>query len=248
MKRIYNWKPSLPDARDFQYHLLVKPLPTVPVSIDPLTAFIAAYDQGQLGSCTGNGNARVFAHRYYIETKVLDMFARLFAYYNGRLLEDNTGVDSGAQVRDVMKGMAKYGMPLEKDWPYIISKFAVTPPKNVYAIAKKELALRYMSVKVDLNTIKQSLAQGNPLVFGFTVFNSFESNEVAQSGVMPMPKKGEKRLDGHCVVMDGYSDAKQILWCENSWGTGWGQQGRFTMPYAFLNYCSDFWNLTKVAA
>ena len=223
-------------------------MPTVPVSIDPLTAFIAAYDQGQLGSCTGNGNARLFAHRYYIETKVLDMFSRLFIYLCERVEEGTVSTDSGAQVRDGLKAMATYGVPLEKLWPYIISKFAVKPPTAVYAAAKKELALRYMSVKVDLNAIKQSLAQGNPLVFGFTVFNSFESNAVAQSGLMPMPAKGEKRLGGHCVVMDGYDDAKQILWCENSWGTGWGQQGRFTMPYAFLNYCSDFWNLTKVAA
>ena len=145
MKRIYNWKPSLPDARDFQYHLLVKPV-VLPPLVDPLTAFIAAYDQGQLGSCTGNGNARLFAHRYYIETKVLDMFSRLFIYLCERVEEGTVSTDSGAQVRDGLKAMATYGVPLEKLWTYIISKFAVKPPTAVYAAAKKELALRYMKI------------------------------------------------------------------------------------------------------
>ena len=248
-KRIYNWRPSLPDARDFQYHLSKDFIANLklPGSVNPLTQFIAAYDQGRLGSCTGNSSARLFAHRYFVETKILLMFARLFIYYCARAEEGTVKTDSGAEVRDIMKAGATFGIPLEKVWPYIISKFAVKPSAKVYALAKKDLMLQYQSVKIDLNIIKQSLAQGNPCVGGFTVFSSMESNEVAQSGIMPMPKKGEKKLGGHSVVWDGYDDAKQILWCENSWGTSWGQQGRFTMPYAFLNYCSDFWNLTKVA-
>jgi C1A family cysteine protease len=35
----------------------------------------------------------------------------------------------------------------------------------------------------------------------------------------------------------------------NSWGTGWGQQGHFTMPYAYLterSLSSDFWTIRVV--
>jgi C1A family cysteine protease len=42
----------------------------------------------------------------------------------------------------------------------------------------------------------------------------------------------------------GYDDTQQKFICRNSWGSGWGQKGYFTMPYAYLtqrSLASDFW-------
>jgi hypothetical protein len=39
---------------------------------------------------------------------------------------------------------------------------------------------------------KGCLAQGYPFVFGFSVYESFESQEVAKTGKVNMPKKNEK--------------------------------------------------------
>ena len=244
MKRIYNWKPSLPDGRDYKFYSSN----LVPSFVAALTAFIKAYDQGQLGSCTGNGNGRIWAYRYFTETSNLIMPARLFIYYGERFIEGTLATDAGAQVRDGLKAMARWGVPPESLWPYMVKKFAVKPSAKAYAAALKDVALAYKSVPMDLTQIKAALALGNPVVFGFTVFNSFESQEVAQSGIMPLPKKGEKKLGGHCVVWDGYDDETQMLSCANSWGESWGQKGWFKMPYAYLPYCSDPWILTKVAA
>ena len=245
-KRVYNWKPSLPDARDvkFGFDRLIK----IPDKVAPLTQCISAYDQGALGACTGNGVGRVWAYRYFKETGKLTMPARLFIYYGERVIEGTVKTDSGAQVRDGLKATAKWGVPPEKLWPYNINKFAVKPSAAAYKAALKEVALQYANVAVDLLAIKTAIAAGNPLVFGFTVFASFESQEVASSGIMPMPKKGEKVLGGHCVVVDEYDDSKQMLGCANSWGTQWGQQGRFQMPYRYLQYSADYWSLNKVAA
>jgi hypothetical protein len=44
------------------------------------------------------------------------------------------------------------------------------------------------------------LAEGYPFVLGFTVYESFESDTVAQTGIVPMPRSGEQVLGGHCVV------------------------------------------------
>lgn len=38
------------------------------------------------------------------------------------------------------------------------------------------------------------------LVFGFTVYQSFESDQVAQTSHAPMPQPGEQVIGGHAVL------------------------------------------------
>ena len=86
-------------------------------------------------------------------------------------------------------------------------------------------------------------------MFGFTVYESFESQQVAQTGVMTMPAPKEKVVGGHAVLAVGYDDASQRFIIRNSWGPGWGQKGYFTMPYAYItesNLADDFWTIRLV--
>ena len=53
------------------------------------------------------------------------------------------------------------------------------------------------------------LADGCPIVFGFSVYESFESADVAHTGVVPLPPRGETLVGGHAVVAVGYDDAQQ---------------------------------------
>jgi len=101
-----------------------------------------------------------------------------------------------------------------------------------------------------LNQMKGCLASGYPFVFGFTVYESFESQHVVTTGVVSMPAAGEKVLGGHAVVAVGYDDTTQRFIVRNSWGPGWGKGGYFTMPYAYLtdsNLSDDFWTVRLVA-
>ena len=67
---------------------------------------------------------------------------------------------------------------------------------------------------------------------------------------MPMPDLAVEQCEGgHCVAIVGYSDQNKWVIVRNSWGTGWGKNGYFFMPYEFLlnaNECSDFWVIQKV--
>src|SRR2546429_483816 len=69
-----------------------------------------------------------------------------------------------------------------------------------------------------LNQLKGCLAAGYPFVFGFTVYESFESQQVTNTGHAPMPATSEQVLGGHAVLCVGYEDAHQWFICRNSWG------------------------------
>jgi C1A family cysteine protease len=83
-------------------------------------------------------------------------------------------------------------------------------------------------------------------VFGFSVYESFESATVAKSGVLNMPKPGERQVGGHAVCAVGYDDAAKRVLVRNSWGPAWGKKGYFTMPYDYVanrNLSDDFWTV-----
>ena len=90
---------------------------------------------------------------------------------------------------------------------------------------------------------------GNPFVFGFTVYQNFESSTVAQTGVLNMPGKKESVVGGHAVMAAGYDDKKKAFIVRNSWGSTWGQKGYFYMPYDYLtstDLADDFWTISQV--
>jgi len=99
--------------------------------------------------------------------------------------------------------------------------------------------------------MKGCLASGYPFVFGFTVYDSFESTTVAQTGHAPMPQPGEKVAGGHAVAAVGYDDKNQWFIVRNSWGASWGLKGYFTLPYQYLlaaDLSDDFWTIRIVEA
>jgi C1A family cysteine protease len=97
--------------------------------------------------------------------------------------------------------------------------------------------------------MKGCLADGFPFVFGFTVYESFESAEVARTGMLQMPKPREGVAGGHAVLAVGYDDKTERFVVRNSWGSSWGKRGYFTMPYSYLltgNLSDDFWTIRLV--
>jgi C1A family cysteine protease len=247
----YGWVPDLPDNRDHLYATPPEVLLRLPPSIDLRPQCPPVYNQGQLGSCTANaiGGAVEFD---LIKEKQKRVFipSRLFLYYNERAIEGTVNADSGAQIRDGIKSVASQGDCPENLWPYDITKFAVKPTQQCYQQALKYKAVQYQRLTQDLNQLKGCLASGYPFVLGFTVYASFESQQVAQTGHANMPLAGEQVIGGHAVVAVGYDDSQQWFILRNSWGDGWGMKGYFTLPYTYLidqNLSSDFWTIRVVS-
>lgn len=248
VKRSYGYIKDSMDSRDLRKVFNVFTHENTK-SIDLRNQCPSVYDQGALGSCTANAIAGAYEFDMMKEQeKNIFVPSRLFIYYNERKMEGNVSSDAGAEIRDGIKSVNKQGVCDEKEWPYDISKFTNEPPQKLYDEAKHHLAVKYERVEQDLKHMKECLIQGFPFVFGFTVYESFESQEVANTGNMPMPKKGEEVLGGHAVMAVGYDDTKNVMIVRNSWEATWGDKGYFYMPYDFIKSedCSDFWCIQTV--
>jgi C1A family cysteine protease len=249
MPHRYGWRPDKPDRRDRR---LVRRLNVaLPPYVDLTPLMPPVYDQGELGSCTGNAIAGAIEYARKKQGLADFVPSRLFIYYNERDIEGTVSSDAGAEIRDGVKSVVSLGACGETDWPYDISQFTAKPSDQCYAAAKTDLVTRYARVDQTLDGLRDCLAAGFPVVFGFTVYESFESGAVASSGIVPMPGTDESVLGGHAVVMVGYDDDRQTFIVRNSWGPGWGRAGYFLMPYAYPtggDLASDFWQIDAVTA
>jgi C1A family cysteine protease len=245
----YGWIPDLPDHRDQMYSAPVAALQALPPKADLTPRCPPVYDQGQLGSCTANAIAAAIEFNRLKQNLPDFIPSRLFIYYNERAIEGTVASDSGAQIRDGIKSVAQQGACTETMWPYDITKFRTKPPQKCYAAAAKDKIVLYQRLVPTLNQLRGCLASGYPFVFGFTVYDSFESAEVAKTGHASLPAPGEKVLGGHAVMGVGFDDGKQWFIVRNSWGPKWGMKGYFTLPYSYLTdqqLADDFWTIRTV--
>src|SRR5579859_5171972 len=258
----YGWRPDLPDSRDRIFNLeeKVEVTAALPPRADLSPNMPGIYDQGQLGSCTGNGIARVLEYGAIKQGEAPVTPSRLFLYYNERVIEGTVSQDSGAQIRDGIKVVVHQGVPPESDWPYDIGQFAVKPSAQAYADATRHEALVYKRILLTGpgDPVRTALASGSPVVFGFSVPAYFEpggGNWDPTRDPLPVPGPSDKIIGGHCVVLSGYDDTRTrfpspAFQVENSWGTGWGMAGRFWMDAAWFaphaGLASDLWVITKV--
>lgn len=225
----YAWRPDIADHRDRYAALPEKALPKT-VSKIGATGKKAnrIEDQGNLGSCTGNASTSALEIVLGLKTQL----SRLMAYYNAREIDGSINEDSGAYIRDAVKGLMKVGVSSEDVWPYIIRKFQMKPSAEAYVQAAElvERLQGYEYARVtSLAQMKAALAQRLPVIFGFVVTEGFE--DLPKSGFLGLPSDYDHVLGGHAVTAVGYSDKAKVpyIWVRNSYGSDWGLGGYFKM-------------------
>jgi C1A family cysteine protease len=243
----YGWVPDLPDHRDFLYSGIRPALAALPSSVDLRPTCPPVGNQGKLGSCSAN--ALVGALEFLEQKDKIPMvdLSRLFIYYNERVVENSVNCDSGARIRNGIKTLAKQGVCEEQKWAYVISRFRLKPTSECYKEAIHHQITSYHRI-ITIDEMRTCLAEGFPFVFGISVYESFESKQVAKSGVVPMPQPGEQHKGGHAVMAVGYSDSEKMFLARNSWGSSWGMEGYFKVPYDYLadrNLSDDFWTIRR---
>lgn len=245
----YGWKPDIPDQRDIYASFPPNKFKTLEkIDFRNSNLLPGIYNQGNLGSCVSN--ALIAAFQYDQKKQKMEDFlpSRQFVYYNQRVIEGTVNYDSGSTIRDGIKVLNRLGVCPENDYPYNVEFFTDRPNEKSYKDAQNHKAIQYRKIRPTIKDIMLSLSAGIPVIFGFTVYESFEKPDVARTGIMQTPKNYEKILGGHCVLAVGYDSSRQYLLVRNSWGEEWGQKGYFWMPFSFINArnCGDFWIIQKV--
>lgn len=250
--KVFNHKRQPKDDRDYKFstHVALKKtnaaLPPVnDLRVTSPKLIPAILDQGNLGSCTANACSN--ALRYLLRKQKIREWqpSRLYMYWFSRFLEGTTNEDSGAYLRDVMTAIHTFGVCDETLLPYNVNRYKLRPSNSCVRNATPHIRnFKYLAVDPTLSAIRQCINLGFPIVFGMDVYESFETEAVATTGVVPMPNESiEEYLGGHAVTIYGYNDTKKQFIVMNSWGQSWGDKGFFYLPYDYLKYMFDLWTM-----
>ena len=263
------WMPDLPDFRDrtlthnkvhsalsyAKSSLVAKAPPVLPPKVDNREHCSPIEDQLSLGSCTAQ--AVVGMMEYLMKRSGIAHVnaSRLFLYKVTRKLLGWEG-DTGAYIRSTIQAAATFGMPPEKHWPYIISRYEDEPEAFHYSYAANFKSLNYArldevgsTAEETLKRIKQTLYSGFSIAFGFSVFSS-----MSMAADIPYPTPQDSLEGGHAVLAVGFDDEHEVdgvvvpsLIIRNSWGTAWGEGGYGYLPYRYVTdeLADDFWAIFK---
>ena len=246
MRKGFGWIPDQPDEKDV-YLKLSKPKDFTRVYDIRWSGYMPPVrDQGNVGSCTGYGVA-TGAWSGMLSDKTFTMPAfhpsELFIYYNGRKDKSH---DTGASIRDVVKGTINYGVSPLSAWLNKPGNVLKRPTDDAYRQALKFKTIRYARIRQKREDICNVLASGYPVIFGHLCYTNFFS--VKKDGIVPMPKG---RIEGgHCEVICGYNLDKGWLLVQNSWGTSRGDRGYEYFPFEYImdkELCMDLWTIYKVS-
>ncbi len=263
MNRVLNWIPDRPDHRDLRYMPIKNQklgALAIPDMIDLRAEMPSVVDQGDIGSCTANAIAGALGYLELQQIKekkgpeqfgsgIFDPFSRLFIYWNERAIEGSTDQDAGAQIRDGIKSLHKWGACAENNWAYCEEHLFTSPDHIAYGEAFNHKINSYLRVdNTDLDQMKHALSSGFPIVIGITVYSSFMNRHTAKTGKVPMPSYSDSVEGGHALLCVGYNDATKVFIVRNSWGDSWGDKGYCYIPFDYLtngDLADDFWVIKR---
>lgn len=248
---IYNLKRSLPDPRD---RVMIPTPVTLPDSF-ALGVSVPVKNQGQQGSCTGNGDSSMAEALALINGESYMERSRAYIYARERIAEGDLDQDAGAAPRDGMDAMLHYGIPSESAMPYSDHVFNVAPSTQADADAASHKITGYTQV-IGSYGVRYATMFRRPTGIALAVYESFE--HVGKDGLIPIPDpNNERMLGGHWIfgnanggTYQGYQKDSSVpgggfVVIQNSWGVGpWGDGGFAYLPYALLDnphYVMECW-------
>ncbi len=232
----YDYLTPSADAEKYKASSTIKSI-TLPPKVDLRAFMTAVEDQKSLSSCTANAVAGAYEYliKKFLAKKAFDV-SRLFIYYNARLRAGYEIEDSGSHIQYAVDSLMKIGACKEETWAYDLKSVNKKPHEEAYVAAADFKIERKKFVPIKLETWKQVLAEGYPIVFGTALFSSFDTC-TKNKGIVSMPspaETGRKAHGLHAMLCVGYSEVDKMFIVRNSWGDKWGDKGYCYMPYEYL--------------
>ena len=213
---------SLPDLRDY-------------VATTQKTAFPEDFElgvmpevksQGSVGSCVAHALSILTE---YFNEKETGKFTKMSTgyIYGNRTLSAYKG--EGMITRDAIKTLSKYGNVSYEKFPNNIEVPDAIEEYEKVADSLESVGTPYrIQSYFRLNTdedIKAHLMDGNLVVFAMYWYDDIKIVD----GVMVTDQVKTSKTGGHCMVIYGWNERGWLV--QNSWGSDWGDGGRFVLPY-----------------
>lgn len=259
---VYGLLPTTPEeyasipvySRDeFQSKYALNALKTAAPAVLTL-ATPAVRDQGQIGSCTGFCGTEAYEILWYYKNGAFPpLLSPAFLYYEERvnILKQKIGSDNGANMVNIDQALTKYGITTEALYAYPSSDkstaYKTAPSATAISTALGYKIGSYTLINTgDTAAVKNCLRNNIPVMMGLNVYDNtrtyayFEGLNNSSYTYNPLNANGKlvnglTLMGGHATPIVGYDDTKQAFLVQNSWGTSWGKQGFYYMPYSVFS-------------
>ena len=205
----------------------------LPSSVDLRSDFSEIQSQGTQGACTAFSLVSVIEYFLSKTLKKKTNLSEAFAYYNARVLRNETNIDGGATFTDIIQSIRDKGVCIEELCQYNPNVYNEEPSDEAYLDAESRKITEAKNVCINVNDVKSALAQGFPVVISVRAFDSYLSN---RNGVLRIPteKELEDTENNHAMVICGYIDKEGFFIVRNSWGKNFGDKGYCYLPYEYF--------------
>lgn len=193
------------DSRNLSY---LHPATGVAIVARTWARNIGILDQGSVGSCTGNAETGALGTSPLYEV----------------LSAGHPALDETLALR-----LYSEAETLDGDGPYPPQDNGSSGQSVCQAAKTDGLISGYTWCQDEISMLDALMA--GPVIIGINWYDSFDSPDA--EGIVALPKTASIR-GGHEIVAREVDVARQLIGCDNSWGTGWGLQGRFYIPYTVM--------------
>ncbi len=198
----------------------------LPAQVDLSDDFPIPQTQGSQSSCSAWAVGYALRSYYAIKQGILDpreMPAAFSpAYLYNQVINAKGNCTTGTRISDTLEFLRQNGTATLRDFPYIDGNCSAIPDSSLQQKSRPNNIDEWRRVSLqNLDDIKGELANGDPVVFGMMISNTFENlkrDEIytAQAGPDSF---------GHAMVMAGYDDRRRAFKVINSWGDNWADDG-----------------------
>ena len=234
----FSFLPSPPDDRDYGLCNLRIPklskleLPKKKINFPP-PWILDQEDTPFCGGASGAGSSNSYYN--WFQQLAYKGFSMSFLYWLAKMY-DGVPNEEGTYLRTINKIMQKYGMCEE-----ILAPLSEMKQKSIITQKMTDNAAQYKINSYaqlhSLEEIKSALVDGKYVLIGTIVTSN---NWYPEDGFLSLPNG--YILGGHATFLYGYDDDLQhgkhkgYLYGINSWGTEWGDKGRFYLPYDYYHW------------
>ena len=202
-------------------------------------------NQGQQGSCVAWSSA--YGARSIVEAARTGQPGETVKF-SPSFLYNQIGMDGcqGSYIIKAMEFMTKQGSVPYNSFPYTDRDCSQQPDNQLVQQASQykmrgfnRLSMGDRNDVIDLNAIKQNLAQGAPVVIGMMVGGSYMQPMMGKDYWEPTEEdKSMQGFGGHAQCVVGYDDRKYggSFLIMNSWGPEWGNNGFAWVRYPVFKF------------